>query len=171
MKALFDRHLCFFLDCTLPFLLQHHGYLTVVSNSLHEGAHQVGQRAGEPYIQISLVRRRVPRPVLLDYASVCIRPVAGRLAGPGRRRRAHRCVDYLRDHRQRDAVTLPPLPAQVSPQLGLFAPAPALHGSLGQHGDRGVPQTLLRLLLQMLQVQRCRRGRKGDEEEESGDVR
>ena len=153
--ALFECHFfCFVLDCTVPFLLQHHGYLTVVPDPFHAVADQVGQRPREPYGKVPLVCRPLPLPVLLGFPCVGIWPVSGWLAGPGWRWRPPNYVDCLRDRCQRDAVSMPPLPTQVPPQLGLFAPAPALYGPMGHCGDNNLRllwQTLL-LLLQMLQV-------------------
>lgn len=141
----------FFLDCTLPFLLQHHGDLTVVSHPFHASTHQVGQRAGQPYGKVPLVCRPLPHPVFPDPPSDCVRPVGGWLAGAGWCRCAHHCAGCLRDHCQCDAVSLSPLPARGPAQLGLLAQAPALPGTNGQRGDLSTGllwQTLL--LLQML---------------------
>lgn len=138
----------------MPFLLQHHGHPNLVSHPLHAAAHQVGKRVRKPYGQISLVCRPLSHPVLPGFPSDCIWLVAGWLEGSGRCRRADHCISYLCDHYQCDAVSLPALPAQVPAQLGLFAPAPALHGALGHFGDLDYGllwQTLL-LLLQMLQL-------------------
>lgn len=154
MIAFTDYTWFFFLGCTLPFLLQHHGHPNLVSHPLHAAAHQVGKRARKPYGQISLVCRPLSLPVLPGFPSDCIWPVAGWLEGSGRRWRADHCISYLCDHCQFDAVSLPTLLAQIPAQLELFAPAPALHGTLGHCSDRdfGLLRQTLLLLLQMLQL-------------------
>lgn len=159
------------LDCTLPLLLQRHGYPPVVSNPLHAGAHQISQRPGEQNRQIPLVCSSLPRPVLLSDPPGRVWTVHSRLADPGRRRRARRGPRHIRDRHQRDAVAMRPLLAQVPPQLGLPAPAPALHGAVGQ-SDNDLWQMLLLLQVQQL-LPKGRRGR-GDlqgQQEEPGDVR
>lgn len=164
------------LGCTLPLLLQHHGYPPVVSNPLHAGAHQISQRPGEQNCQIPLVCSSLPLPVLLSVSPGRVWTVHSRLAGPGRRRRAHRGPRRIRDRHQRDAVAMPPLLTQGPPQLGLPAPAPALHGAVGQSGD-DLHVLLWQTLLLLLQVQQLLpKGRRGGEDlqgqqEEPGDIR
>lgn len=108
-----------------------------------------------------MVCHPVPHPLLPSVSPVRIRPVHGRLAGPGWRGRATCAAADRNHHHQCDAEPLAKPPPQGIAYLGFSATALALDGSMGQSGDF-VPWDLRQTLLLLLQVlQTCGKGDKG----------
>lgn len=120
----------------------------MVPDPLHPRAHPLGQGPGEPDSPVPLVRRPLHHQLLLRHPALHLQPVAGRLAGPGRRAGAHRGVDHLGRRGEHAADAPAAVAAAVPALMGLPPPVDALPGALGPQGllDAGP----LLLLLQVL---------------------